>query len=352
LARGTLKGTKQKRTYKQIKVAGVIAKEGLPSTAFEKAVELQELLVRHATGGTESEETYSQLRREFQSRLDTRDLVPSFARTCRNLSSFWSWVKRQAPQWEQRRVLIRDAFQPLLDYLEHHAGAPPDGAVSAVLESFDNEGVHTAWMKALERRLTDPSGAITAARTLIETVCKRILDDLSVTFDEDEDLPKLYRLTAEALKLAPDQHTEGIFKSILGSSQNIVNSLGTLRNKIGDAHGKSRPVKVAPRHAALAVNLAGAVSTFLIETHIERLNHTQKLIEEIRLKLPTSAVVGTRVRLKQAGREWKGLSPFASEKTPSFYVNDAKGFYHCFNTGKHGDVFSFLMETENITLAE
>ncbi len=73
------------------------------------------------------------------------------------------------------------------------------------------------------------------------------------------------------------------------------------------------------------------------------------ILEEIRARLPASAVVGRRVQLKKAGREWRGLSPFNAEKTPSFYVNDQKQFYHCFSSGKHGDVFTFLMETEGLT---
>src|SRR5690349_10277322 len=76
------------------------------------------------------------------------------------------------------------------------------------------------------------------------------------------------------------------------------------------------------------------------------------ILEEIRTRLPTSAVVGKRVRLKKAGREWKGLSPFNAEKTPSFYVNDQKQFYHCFSSGKHGDIFTFLMETEGLSFPE
>ncbi|RVU20650.1 DNA primase [Methylobacterium oryzihabitans] len=76
------------------------------------------------------------------------------------------------------------------------------------------------------------------------------------------------------------------------------------------------------------------------------------LLEEIRSRLPASEVVGRRVRLKKAGREWRGLSPFNAEKTPSFYVNDQKQFYHCFSSGKHGDVFRFLMETEGVTFPE
>jgi DNA primase len=76
------------------------------------------------------------------------------------------------------------------------------------------------------------------------------------------------------------------------------------------------------------------------------------ILDEIRARLPVSAVVGKRVRMKKAGREWKGLSPFNAEKTPSFYVNDQKGFYHCFSSGKHGDIFTFLMETEGLSFPE
>ncbi len=76
------------------------------------------------------------------------------------------------------------------------------------------------------------------------------------------------------------------------------------------------------------------------------------ILEEIRTRLPASDVVGRRVRLKKAGREWRGLSPFNAEKSPSFYVNDQKQFYHCFSSGKHGDIFTFLMETEGVTFPE
>jgi DNA primase len=82
------------------------------------------------------------------------------------------------------------------------------------------------------------------------------------------------------------------------------------------------------------------------------LRYSPSVLEEIRNRLPPSAVVGRKVRLKKAGREWKGLSPFNAEKTPSFYVNDQKQFYHCFSSGKHGDIFTFLMETEGLSFPE
>src|SRR4029079_14257541 len=74
-----------------------------------------------------------------------------------------------------------------------------------------------------------------------------------------------------------------------------------------------------------------------------------QFLDQLRARLPVSEVVGRRVKLKKAGREGKGLSPFQQEKTPSFTVNDQKGFYHDFSSGKHGDIISFLMETEGVS---
>ena len=82
------------------------------------------------------------------------------------------------------------------------------------------------------------------------------------------------------------------------------------------------------------------------------MNFSPSFLDEIRARVPVSEVVRRRVPLKKAGREWKGLSPFNPEKTPSFTVNDQKGFYHCFSSGKHGDVFRFLMETEGVSFPE
>jgi DNA primase len=79
---------------------------------------------------------------------------------------------------------------------------------------------------------------------------------------------------------------------------------------------------------------------------------TRQFLDEISARLPVSEVVSKRVKLKRAGREWKGLSPFQQEKTPSFTVNDQKGFYHDFSSGKHGSIFDFVMETEGVTFPE
>ena len=75
-------------------------------------------------------------------------------------------------------------------------------------------------------------------------------------------------------------------------------------------------------------------------------------LEELKTRLRPSEVIGKSVKLRRNGREWVGLSPFTKEKTPSFYVNDVKGFYHDFSSGKHGDIISFLQETERLSFNE
>jgi len=77
-----------------------------------------------------------------------------------------------------------------------------------------------------------------------------------------------------------------------------------------------------------------------------------RILDEIKARLRPSEVIGRSVKLKRQGREWAGLSPFTKEKTPSFYVNDDKGFFHCFSSGRHGDVFTFLQETERLSFPE
>ncbi len=75
-------------------------------------------------------------------------------------------------------------------------------------------------------------------------------------------------------------------------------------------------------------------------------------LEEIKSRVRLSDVIGKTVKLKRQGREFVGLSPFTKERSPSFFVNDDKGFFHDFSSGKHGDLISFLQETERLTFME
>ena len=77
-----------------------------------------------------------------------------------------------------------------------------------------------------------------------------------------------------------------------------------------------------------------------------------RVLDDIRARITLSQLVGRSVALKRAGREFRGLSPFNKEKTPSFYVNDQKQRYFCFSSGKSGDCFTWLMETQGLQFME
>jgi DNA primase len=75
-------------------------------------------------------------------------------------------------------------------------------------------------------------------------------------------------------------------------------------------------------------------------------------LDELRNRITLSELVGRRVALKRKGREYAGLCPFHNEKTPSFWVNDQKNFFHCFGCGAHGDVIGFTMRIDNVSFPE
>jgi Abortive infection C-terminus len=247
------------------------------TTRLERVRQLQDMLISRATGGDTIDENYSKLRLEFLRDSAVKDLLPQFVRNCDELSKFWGFIKPKFNTYQERRVFIWDEFGALIASLEQNivAAQPADDDISIILVNFDAEHVHIAWQKALERRNEDPEAAITMARTLIESVCKHILDEAGVAHSDKDDLPKLYKETAKQLNMAPEQHQEEVFKQILGGCQTVIQGLGTLRNKLSDAHGKDKKaVKPSARHAALAVNLAGSMAAFLVAAWEERSSKT------------------------------------------------------------------------------
>ena len=82
------------------------------------------------------------------------------------------------------------------------------------------------------------------------------------------------------------------------------------------------------------------------------MKYPKEYLDEIKARLKVSTVVSKSVNLKKRGKEFIGLSPFKTEKTPSFTVNDEKEFYHCFATSEHGNIFDFIMKTQNLKFGE
>ena len=82
------------------------------------------------------------------------------------------------------------------------------------------------------------------------------------------------------------------------------------------------------------------------------MKYPKEYLDEIKLRIKVSQIVGQTVKLKKRGKEFVGLSPFSNEKTPSFTVNDEKGFYHCFSTAEHGNIFDFLIKVKSYKFGE
>lgn len=235
---------------------------------YEKAEYLQNILINHATSdGDSSDDEYKLLRNYFLQNHTLQDLLPECVRTKRSLKEFWNFIKYKFAHYSERRDYIWKQFNPLLDFLERQSSSSKS-LISDTLKLFDLSSVHSEWQKAIKRQYDDPEGAITMAKTLLESVCKHILEEQNIQYSDKVDITDLYKKVSHALKLAPVQHQEEIFKQILSGCNSIVNGLAALRNKLGDSHGQGkRNVKPKKRHAELAVNLAGTMAVFLISTY-------------------------------------------------------------------------------------
>jgi len=245
----------------------------MEKTVYDKVVLMQNCLIDCATGRSYTIADYEDTRRLLLAESKYKLYVPDFVSKCRTLEQFWPFVKKKYSTYRERREFIWESFEKLLSLLENESNNPLDNVVSISMSGNADAYIKEQWNKALERRATDPEGAITTARALVESTCKYILDSINIHYQDDIELPKLYNLTASQLNLAPQNHQEEIFKQILGGCQSVINGLGSLRNKIGDAHGKGvHYVKPHERHAKLAVNLAGTLSSFLIETFNQKQN--------------------------------------------------------------------------------
>jgi hypothetical protein len=234
---------------------------------LEKVERLKMMVISQATGGGGNNLEFAKLRHELMKEPNLKSKLPKFLRICSDLSEFWAYIKPLFPTYRERRIYLRDEFLPVIEFLENSGGTPSDPNITATLAKIDSEHIQEAWRKALDRRESDPEGAITSARTLIEAVCKHILDETGTAYQDDWQLPQLYSEAAKQVKLSPAQHGEDIFKQILGGCHSVISGMAGMRNRFSDAHGKGKSaVKAAPRHAELAVNLAGSMATFLVAT--------------------------------------------------------------------------------------
>src|SRR5687768_4009365 len=144
---------------------------------YDAAERLQDLIIHGVLGGTMDQVKYKDLRRQLISDNHIATHVPQFIRDRRDLREVDQYLSRNFDNDADRKEFLWDTFRPLLEYLEF-AGTPVQASTTELLKSIGMPGVHEAWRRALDRYVTDPAGAITSARTLLEEVCKHILADL------------------------------------------------------------------------------------------------------------------------------------------------------------------------------
>lgn len=184
----------------------------VPPPLIIELEQLQNNLIAQATGGGADALEYVKLRAKLLREPVVKDLLPDFVHKYRDLGQYWGWIKYHLRTYRERRDLIWQAFRPALEAVEKGLTGPVHAVASETLAKLDAQHVADTWRKVMTRIGDDPEGAITAARTLVESVCKLIFDHLGIAYENDGDLGKLFKTTARSLKLAVDQHEERVFK--------------------------------------------------------------------------------------------------------------------------------------------
>ena len=169
------------------------------------------------------------MRKILVSNQEIKSVIPSFVKYYSNLAEFWTYIQPKFSTYQLRREHIIEEFKPLILSIENPNESSIHSSTKVKLNKLNSASVHQLWQKAIDRLDGDSDGAITVASTLLEDTIKNILNDLSVEYSERDKLPKLYGLLATKLNLSPSQHTEEIFKQILGGCHSIVQGLGSLR---------------------------------------------------------------------------------------------------------------------------
>ena len=234
---------------------------------FQGAQRLKNILIVRATSNSGDDDGFAKLREAVLAEPSVGKLIPDVLMTCRSLDEFWGFIKTEYDTYHERRRYLQEQFEPPLQELERRQLGSPSTLSADALDSCDSQHVREAWTTALSRLKNDPDGAVTAARTVLEAVCKHILDEAGIEYTDREDLPKLHSMALDQLELSPNQQVDETVRAMLGSAQQVVNRISALRNQVSDAHGKGKQSpELGPHDDELAVNMAGAIASHMIST--------------------------------------------------------------------------------------
>ena len=239
---------------------------------YDKAIALHKILESCATGKEKDENKFTTLRRYFSKSSKYKNYIPQWMNSLFTLGMFWNFIQPKFAHYRERRNFLREELTPLINYCNEQVSILE--TQSGIITDFNSNTIRENWTNMLNRVENDPKGAITLARSLLESACKHILDDLQESYAKEESLSSLYKKTAKLLKLSPEQRDDQVVKNILGGCSSIVKGLEELRNRHGDAHGKGQnQPNLLSRHARLATNASGTLCLFLIETFNHNKGH-------------------------------------------------------------------------------
>lgn len=237
-------------------------------TTLQKVERFKAILVNRSENGNPSATEYARLRSDLIMNPELHGRLPQMVITYSTLSEFWSFIKYYNPTWRGRTEYIRQQFHDLLLELEMGNNTPTKKPTEETLSRLDSDEVNKLFAVAMNRTQNDANGAITAAKSLLESTCKLLLDDMEIKYGTSEDIPTLFKKISTALNLHPDKYPDESLRKILRGCSSIVQGLSETRNRISDAHGQGRnAMNASPRHAKLTVGVAGAMSMFLVETY-------------------------------------------------------------------------------------
>jgi hypothetical protein len=215
---------------------------------------------------------YETKRSNLLSDPNLQPLLPAWVIRCRYGSQFWSFIKNYSSTYQGRREFLWDEMSSVLDGLESGAHEPISVSLKEIQTAVNSEDTKRIWKKVHSRKKSDPEGAITASRTLLETVMKHLLDERDVTYTNKDDLLNLNKKVLKEISIEPTSTSSGFRQFSQGISA-VVNGIASVRNEFGDAHGKGKNKKnLSAAHVDFVVNMSGSLSAFLL-SYLKRLKN-------------------------------------------------------------------------------
>lgn len=212
-------------------------------------------------------ETYEKVRADLiQTDQSISTAIPKWIYENRYGSNFWTFIKGISPNYQGRRDFINRTFSDLYDFVEKGANQPVSISLDEINLAIKNEYIDLLWKKIYSRRTFDKEGALTACKTLVETAFKHLLDEKEITHSTKDDIKDLYKKVSGAYGLRPSEQGSEGFTKLCSGYISIIDGIAVIRNKYGDAHGKSGNVQedLKQHHIDFVINMTGSIATFLL----------------------------------------------------------------------------------------